>query len=792
MIRKKVINLEQDYNIQIEQDNVRQDLKINKFLDFAQRHLPAFVLSIVTFLFYLPSLRYPFQFDDLANITKKFSIRNDNPLSRFFSSSRWIADWMNRLNYELDKFDPFYYRLFNLFIHIAAGILLFYLILTLCEKAKSSKFLSQNSILIAFATSGLFLLHPVQTQTVSYIIQGRLEGLASMLIIANLFVLIKAILSENKNIKFLLFLLSAIITFISFGAKEIVVITPILLFICDWFFLSNSNWENFKKNIWYHVGFALFFYILFFARYMDFGFFTRAVSLKMVTSNNRGNILTDHAQDVIKPLEFLISEFKVILHYLWIFIWPFNISVEYDWRLSQSFFALDSFMPFLVLLLIFSLFIYSIIKKYNLLSFGLTWFFLSIAPRTTIIPSPELLCDYKTYLASIGWLFILATILVYIAKFIAEQIRNINHEFIKLAQLATLLFLLIPVGTSTYYRNTVWRTAKEFWGDIVKKAPTKARAHNNYGVALSEAGKVDKAIKHYEIAINLDKYYSDPLSNIAVAYSMKNEIDKAIHALEMALLINPSYPEAFNNIGSLYLSKKDYTKAEEFLNKAITLRPYYGKALYNKGRLYMEKNDENTAWTYFKKATEGDLDTPDGFFTLGQLSIRLQKYQDAATAFEKIISLGVNNEAVYFNLGNSYYMLKDYDKAEKIYSELVRNNPTDTRYFYNLAETYFVKNETEKALNAFQKVTTMPNSPGQAHLRIVACLENLDQKEQVDKYLEELLKTNAPEEFKQAINTQKAQIELNRKIKSGNGSIKMGDLKKILAQAKPEEKKAKA
>ena len=765
--------------------------RLNNLFEFLQKHLPAFILSIITFLFYLPSLNYPFQFDDLANITKKFSIRTDDPLTRFFSNSRWIADWLNRINYELDKFNPFYYRLFNVLIHIAAGILLFYLISFLCQKAKSSKFLNKNSSLIAFATAGLFLLHPVQTQTVSYVIQGRLEGLASMLVIANLLVLLNAVTTKKINLKYFLIFLSAIISIISFGSKEIIIVTPILFFICDWFFLANSEWQNLKTRIWYHATFALIFYTVFFARYMDFSFFTRAISLKMVTANNRGNILTNHAQDVIKPLEFLISEFKVILHYLWIFIWPFSISVEYDWKLSQSFFATDSLIPFLILFSIFSFLIYLIIKKKNvLISFGLSWFFITIAPRTTIIPSPELLVDYKTYLASVGWLFILSIIIVYIAKFIAQQLRGIKQEFLRFAELATLLILLIPIGTESYNRNTVWRSGKEFWKHIVKRAPLKARGHNNYGVTLSEDGKIDKAIKHYQKAISLDKYYSDPLSNISVAYAMKNNIDKAIEALQMALLINPSYPEAYNNIGSLHLSKKDYEKAEEFLDKAIQLRPYYGKAYYNKGRLYIEKKEDDKAWTYFKKATEGDLDNADGFFTLGQLSIRLQKFQEAINAFEKIISLGVNNPTVLFNLANAHYMLKNFDIAEKIYQNLARENPTDVRFVYNLAETYLSKNESAKALDIFQKITTMPNAPAQVHLRIVSCLENLELITQVDEYIDKLLKINAPDDFKQAIRSQKAQIELNRAVKAGNGTIKMGDLKEILAQTKPEESKA--
>lgn len=754
------------------------------------RHLPPFILSIITALFYWPSLNYPFQFDDLANITKKFSIRNDNPISRLFSNSRWMSDWLNRLNYDFDRFNPFYYRLLNLAIHITAGIFLFYLILLLCEKLKKSNFLNKNSIAIAFTTAGLFLLHPVQTQTVSYVIQGRLEGLASLFVIANLFILINGISAKNLIAKIILFSFSALITLLSYGTKEIVVVTPLLLIICDWFFLSDGEWNNFKKRIYYHLSFFVIFYGLFFLRFMNFSFFTRAISLKMVTANNRGNILTDTAQQVIKPLEFFISEFKVIVHYFFMFIWPFGISVEYDWKLSPSFFSPQSFFPFLLLVGILSLAIYFLIKNKNkFITFGLFWFFITLAPRTTIIPSPELLCDYKTYLASVGWLFIIAVGIVKLVTILSKQSKNIIDQETRIAQFAILLIVFIPIATATYFRNTVWRTGEEFWGDIVKKAPNKARGHNNYGVCLSEVGKIDESIKQYIKAIALDRYYSDPLSNLAVAYSLKGETDKAIHSLQQALMINPNYPEAYNNIGTLLLNKKEYEKAEEALDNAIALRRYYGKAYYNKGRLYVEKGEEEKAWEFFKKATEGDLDTTEGFYTLGQLSIKLQKYEEAAGAFQKIISLGENNPMIHFNLANSYYMLKEFDKAENIYERLVQDNPTDTRFVYNLAETYLSKDKPEQALSVFQKVTQMPNAPGQAHLRIVTCLEKLEKESEVDTYLEKLLQAKAPENFKQAILNQKAQIELQRKVKSGNGSIKMSDLKQILAKAKPIEDK---
>jgi len=55
--------------------------------------------------------------------------------------------------------------------------------------------------------------------------------------------------------------------------------------------------------------------------------------LQMEARNNIGNLLTEKFTDKITPLHYCISQFKVMLHYIRIFIWPFGICIEYDWKL---------------------------------------------------------------------------------------------------------------------------------------------------------------------------------------------------------------------------------------------------------------------------------------------------------------------------------------------------------------------------------------------------------------------------------------------------------------------------
>jgi protein O-mannosyl-transferase len=717
-------------------------------------------LSFVTIASYIGSLSYPFQFDDLAHITKKFAIRMDNPFSRWSFNSRWVGEWLNTLSFQIGKFDPFYYRLINLFFHLLGGILLFFLVYYLCSFFKKDSFFSKYANFVGFITSLLFLIHPVQTQTVSYVVQARTEGVASVLIIATLLWFVLSYNAQFLWLKGVFFALLLLSVGLSFGTKEIVVVIPILMILIDWFFLAQEKWSIFKKHLLMYVPLAGGF-IFVVAHLMGMSNFIRIISLNTSIINNRGNIVTDDPFQIITAYNFLISEFKVLLHYLYIFLWPFNISVEYDWKLSKSFLSLDVVIPFIILMILLSGIIFLMVRrKYSFISFGLLWFFITMIPRTTLIPSPELACDYKTYLASVGIYFIFA---VLITKGIVYA-YSLKKRIIMFNSFATICLgvIAVPFVFSTVQRNKVWRCPVAFWANCAKNAPGKARTHNNYGVALSEVGRFDEALVAYKKAISLDAHYQDPWSNISVAFSAKGDIDKAIDALKHAISIASNYPEAYNNLGSLCMQKNNFKDAEGYLHKAIELRPYYGKAYFNLARLAELKKDPEKVWENLKKASEGDLDqASDVFLKLGLMSLQLKKYDFAVESFKKTVELGDNSPNVWFNLANACFLSDNVEGSKEIYERLSHEYPQDHRFIHNLAETYYTQRDYEKALALFKKCTTLSQSMAQSFLRVANCLEKMEKNSEATRYLSALLHIDqAPEDFKKIVHNEIKRLDL--------------------------------
>lgn len=690
--------------------------------------LPPSILSGLTALFYYKSVHYSFQFDDVANIRKVFGIRHATLQSTFFGGPRWIANWLNAVNYRQGLFDPFYYRLFNIGFHVITGILIFYLIFSMLTCLKKTSFFYRFNYAIAYGTAALFLLHPVQTQTVSYVIQGRLEGLAALTVIGMALCFVRYTQAQTLLSKIFFLILLFIVGFFSCGTKEIAIVSPLLIVLIDWFFIAQGDLNSLKKRLVLHTSIFVFIFGIY-LYFMKPSFFINMLGLKMEARNNIGNLLTETPGEKILPLHFFISQFKVLLHYIVMFIWPFNISVEYDWKLVTSFFAPDCIFPLLILIGIGILIGYLLKKdKTSVIAFCALWFFIANAPRSTIIPSSELLTDYKTYLPSMGILFLMA---IGIVKFVVELLPLIAKNLPRIPH-ATLQYSVLTLcaclsGYCTYTRNKVWRSNEEFWKNIIYNAPGKARAYNNLGVALSEQGKLQESIPLYKKAIQMDRNYPDPINNLAVAYSMTGKINLAIEVMKQGIKIQPHYPEGYNNLASFYIMKKEFDQADKVLDIALQLRPHYGKAFFNKGKINLEKGNYEKALQYFKDAcTKADLDNEAGFKVYSHVASLLKRWDDAIFAYTKLVHYNPTSIEYAQKLANAHLNKGNYQEAINQYNNLMRFNADNASVLFDLGECYLHTQQPAKALEHYKKAQNLNATMPMVELRVASCLKLLE------------------------------------------------------------------
>lgn len=537
--------------------------------------------------------------------------------------------------------------------------------------------------------------------------------------------------------------------FLAPGTKEIAIISPLLVLLVDWFFVAQGNVRSLKRRWWLHLTiFAAIFGM--YTYFLKPEYFTTILGMQMELHNNMGNMLTENIGDKITPLWYCMSQFKVILHYMGIFFWPFAMSVDYDWVLVEHFFSLDCILPFLMLLLLGCYTLYRLHgNKIHPFGFGILWFFICILPRSSIIPSTELVADYKTYLGAVGLLFLWACALAYGLAWVEKRLNLSEYHALHWLM---MLSLLLPVGYGLYTRNKVWRTAQEFWLNILQNAPRKARAYNNYGVSLCAAGKNEEAIPYFKKAMTLDIHYSDPHNNIAVAYGCLNRLDDAIAELEKSVSILAVQPEAYNNMASFYLQKKEFAKAEELLRIALRLRPYYGKAHFNMGRMYEAIDKKEQAWECYRTACfKADFDSIDAFAYYVNSCLGLKKYDDALVGYKKILELSPDNIECIAGMANCYLLKNEPKKAVPLVKYLAQKNAQSMDLQMRYADIFAAAQEYQLALEIYTKVLSANRALVPAYIRVAGCLYHLGRRPEAFQVIESFLAQNPPAEFAEPV-----------------------------------------
>lgn len=717
----------------------------------------AAAIACFTALIYYPTLWYGFIFDDLPTITNYIHIKEFNPLALFFSSTRWVPRLLDQVTYRFGQIEPFAYRIFNLALHVGCGVLLFWVMLSLVGRLQRFVWIRERALAVATLVCALFLLHPLQTQTATYIIQMRLEGLVTFFVLAVVMTFIKAI-DAPANRTWYWYAASLALTVLAAGTKEIVVVLPFLVLLVDWFFVAQGDWSNFKTRLKMHLGYfgALFGVMAYFGIVRPHAI---ASLVGAAVHNNRGNILTGGFEQPITLFPFVISQFKVILHYLYIFIWPFNLSFDYEAKLATSVFSSDVIFPFAVLLGGFYG-MYQLCKrdKAHPINFGLAWFFIAMLPRTSIFPSTELICDYKTYVASPGIFFIFSIALIWLALYVVSTASPLGELSRRPQAFETaIVALVLLLGGMTYCRNQVWSSELAFWKDVIEKSPNKARGYNNYAVALMEMGKVDEAIKQFENAVMRDAWYAEPHINLATIWHSRGQRDRAMTHYQRAFEIGEGHPELFHNLGLFHLEDKALDKAFACFSKAIELRPYYSRALCQLGKLYQAQGKLNEANACFERALKGDTPDQEVCLLYGMTCQEMGKNDQAIAAFKNIEQ---RLPQATFLLGCCYYNKRDYTTACSYLDKAYMAQPNDNVLAYNYALALMHAGRYEPALGLFAKCSQHGDLPF-AQLHGVKCLYEVGRKDEAAKTLHTIINNTPHNEVKRDALALKKELKLD-------------------------------
>jgi protein O-mannosyl-transferase len=495
------------------------------------------VALIAAFEVYSPALHGPFLLDDMplpymlpdaANIPLMTWLRQLRPLLMF-------SFWLNFQQSGAES--TFGYHLVNLFLHFFNTVLIFFAVRKVLSWASPEQL---HTRILSFFAAGLFLLHPLQTESVSYI-ASRSETLSVFFVLAAFVVFLYRRTSALSIPR----ILCILVLFAAAGlSKEHTAVLPALFILTDYYwnfeFSPSPIWRNWKLYVPVAIG--------------------GGIATVRVLAILRDNPTAGFAMRDLPWYQYFFTECRIIWDYVRLFLIPAGQNLDPDVDISRNIMAHGAVFG-LAGLLIVTVFAWIYRRRFPLASYGWFVWLILLAPTSSFVPIRDPMAERRMYLPFIGLLFVT---LEFLRRW--KVSRN--------ALVGTLAVVLVVEGVLTYQRNLLWGNAVDIWKDTVSKSPSKYRPSFQLARVEYDAGACSDAVEQYQKTASLQPPQDDLLLDWALAYDCAGNPQEAVAKFQQSAALRPS-AHIYSQIGMEYGKMGKFPEALAALQTAQQLNPRF-------------------------------------------------------------------------------------------------------------------------------------------------------------------------------------------------------------------------
>jgi tetratricopeptide (TPR) repeat protein len=553
-------------------------------------------LTAFTTFSYLNSFSGPFVFDDLPSITDNPTLRTWSPLwgpllppsgTGITVEGRPILNFSLAINHAFGGTRVTGYHLVNLLIHLAAALVIFDLTrLTFLTPRLRPRY-GTAALPLAFATALLWAVHPLQTESVTYVIQ-RAESLMTLFYVLTLYCFRRS----TSSIRPAAWLFAGTLAcLLGMGTKEIMVSAPLLALCYDRAFISGSfarAWQAHRR--WYAALAAT--YLL--------------LASLVIHAGNRGG--TAGLNLDITWWKYALTELVAVTHYLSLAFWPHPLVFDYgtEWVTAPA-----QLIP--AAALIFGLLIATAVAgwKNSPLAFPALLFFAVLAPTSSVLPgNRQTSAEHRMYLplASVTVLTVVG-----LHRLLVSAKAKSSSPALLLGASAVVF------GALTFQRNETYRSEQILYQDTVAKKPLNYFARYNLAKNLADSGQPAAALPHYEAALQLQPAIAYLHYNYANALSDLARWNDAIRSYQSALRLDPNYVKAHYNLGNALVQSGRKADALASFEKVLQLQPDHVEALDNLGSVLFDLGRLSEARQRYEAALRLNPRLPEAHVNLGNV-----------------------------------------------------------------------------------------------------------------------------------------------------------------------------
>jgi protein O-mannosyl-transferase len=633
---------------------------------------------------YVNSFTAPFVFDDHSSLVDNPYIRHLWPLSRALSApvqsavaGRPVVSLSLAINYAWSGLSPAGYHGWNLAVHLLAGLALFGVVRRTLTAPRFAARFGETADWLAWACALLWLVHPLNSEVIDYAIQ-RTESMMGLFYLLTLYAASRTLSPAGARA----WPWSAIaITSCALGmaTKESMVTAPVMVLLYDAVFGAGSLSRALRARWRLYAALAA----------------TWLILIALIRSGPRS-----HSAGFLSgtaPSTYLLNQPAMLVQYLKLAFWPHRLVLDYGLPRAVG---IADVWPYAAVIL--SLLIATVVawRKRPDVAFIGTWFFVTLAPSSSIIPiATEVGAERRMYLPLIaivipcvvgGWWLL--------ARF-SSSIDSRRTRAIGAACLAAVYFALAGF---TLQRNSEYRSRTGIWQTVLDRRPN-GRAHYNLAIELKEEGNRAEAIRHYQLALT-----EEPAAHYAVGFELDADgrHQEAIPHYREFIRLRPDDIDvirAYVLLGRALAIEGQLEPAAEAFRAALRRQPTKVDAQAGLAEVLLKQERFDEAVRAYREYVRQQPNEPRAHSGLGIALVGRELDNEAVPEFARAVELDPNNAANHYNLGNALATTGRLDEAVNEYRRGLRLAPTYVPLHNALGLVLAARGQSEEALAEFRQ-----------------------------------------------------------------------------------------
>jgi protein O-mannosyl-transferase len=327
-------------------------------------------------------------------------------------------------------------------------------------------------------------------------------------------------------------------------------------------------------------------------------------------------------------------------------------------------------------------------RRRRYLAVGWLWYLGTLVPVIGLVQvGVQAMADRYTYIPTIG-------LLILIAWGVADLLPQ---RRLRLALIVPAVAVICALAVATSVQLRYWRDSVTLFEHALAVTSRNATAHETYGLALMQSGRVAEAADQFRRCIEIGSSVPEPYANLGNACSLLGRTDEALEQYRKALSLDPNSAPAHYNI-ALALSRQNKTdEAIKEYEEALRLAPDRVNVLFNLGAELDRQDHLDRAIELYRRALatkanrkpvavepyekEDALEPNDVVMheRLGGACARAGKTDEALVEFQIVLKARPNSADAWRNLGPLLERQGRISEAIEHYRHALQINPDDAR-----------------------------------------------------------------------------------------------------------------